>query len=172
MFRCFLHAQCSAQYAVRRAAGLVGGWPAFALEAVDTTVRTPDRHNRYPGCRHGVIPLKAETAALKGQASPKPLLASNPGSTPGRGPGYLPRAAIGDLRSLPTLRTSILLSTAKQPLGPGVPVPCPKMARPLTSVNTALIMAQQGKRVLLVDADLRRPSVHKAFGMPPANGTF
>lgn len=35
----------------------------------------------------------------------------------------------------------------------------------LTSVNSALSMAQLGYNVLLVDADLRRPAVHKLFGI-------
>lgn len=35
----------------------------------------------------------------------------------------------------------------------------------ITSVNSALSMAQLGYKVLLVDADLRRPSVHKVFGI-------
>src|SRR5205085_10232764 len=37
-----------------------------------------------------------------------------------------------------------------------------------TSVNYALALAQQGYRVLLIDGDLRRPSVHKIF--PKKNG--
>jgi capsular exopolysaccharide synthesis family protein len=40
----------------------------------------------------------------------------------------------------------------------------------MTSVNTAFVMAKQGKRVLLVDADLRRPSIHKVFGLRPEVG--
>lgn len=35
----------------------------------------------------------------------------------------------------------------------------------ITSVNSALSMAQLGYKVLLVDADLRRPSVHRVFGI-------
>ncbi|MDP8299334.1 MAG: AAA family ATPase [Candidatus Tantalella remota] len=35
----------------------------------------------------------------------------------------------------------------------------------ITSVNSALSMAQMGYQVLLIDADLRRPSVHKVFGI-------
>lgn len=40
----------------------------------------------------------------------------------------------------------------------------------MTTVNTAFVMAKQGKRVLLVDADLRRPGIHKAFGIEPEVG--
>lgn len=35
----------------------------------------------------------------------------------------------------------------------------------MTSINTAIVLAQQGKKVLLVDADLRRPNVHLSFGL-------
>ena len=31
--------------------------------------------------------------------------------------------------------------------------------------NLAIVFAQQGKRVLLVDADMRKPTVHYTFGM-------
>ncbi|MEM7800765.1 MAG: polysaccharide biosynthesis tyrosine autokinase, partial [Chloroflexota bacterium] len=35
-----------------------------------------------------------------------------------------------------------------------------------TAANLAVVMAQAGKRVLLVDADLRRPRLHKIFKVP------
>jgi tyrosine-protein kinase Etk/Wzc len=35
----------------------------------------------------------------------------------------------------------------------------------ITTVNSALSMAQLGYKVLLIDGDLRRPSVHKVFGI-------
>lgn len=41
----------------------------------------------------------------------------------------------------------------------------------LTAANLALTMAQEfQQRVLLVDADLRRPSIHELFGVPDAPG--
>jgi capsular exopolysaccharide synthesis family protein len=39
----------------------------------------------------------------------------------------------------------------------------PNEGKSFTSVNYALALAQQGHKVLLVDGDLRRPSVHKVF---------
>jgi succinoglycan biosynthesis transport protein ExoP len=39
----------------------------------------------------------------------------------------------------------------------------PNEGKSFTSVNYALSLAQQGHRVLLIDGDLRRPSIHKVF---------
>ncbi len=41
----------------------------------------------------------------------------------------------------------------------------PGEGKSVTSANLALVMAQAGRRVLLVDCDLRRPTVHKKFGI-------
>ena len=38
------------------------------------------------------------------------------------------------------------------------------------AANSAVVLAQQGKRVLLVDADLRKPTIHTCFGLPNARG--
>ena len=69
------------------------------------------------------------------------------------------------------LRTSILLSTAGSP--PQIIMVTSAVAqegKTTTSVNTAIMLAQQGRRVLLVDADLRRPSLHHFFGISPRRG--
>lgn len=39
----------------------------------------------------------------------------------------------------------------------------PEEGKTYTSLNTAVVLAQQGRRTLLIDADLRRPSLHKAL---------
>jgi len=38
------------------------------------------------------------------------------------------------------------------------------------TANLAIVMAQAGMRVVLIDADLRRPTVHKTFSRPNRNG--
>jgi len=42
----------------------------------------------------------------------------------------------------------------------------PNEGKTISAANTAVILAQQGKRVLLVDADLRKPGLHRCFGLP------
>lgn len=42
----------------------------------------------------------------------------------------------------------------------------PGEGKTLTSANFALAAAGQGRKTLLVDLDLRKPAVHKAFGLP------
>ena len=48
--------------------------------------------------------------------------------------------------------------------------PLPQEGKTTTSVNCAIVLAQRGSRVLLVDADLRRPGVHRAFALDRDGG--
>lgn len=154
--------------------GLVGGVAvAFALEAVDTTVRTPDQAQSLSGLPvMAVIPFKGDMGGAKAQGAGSRLLLTAKQSSTRAGAlvSYLePQSEISE--AYRTLRTSILLSSAGQP--PQVLVftsALPQDGKTMTSVNTAFVMAKQGKRVLLVDADLRRPSIHKVFGLRPEVG--
>jgi len=68
--------------------------------------------------------------------------------------------------SFRVLRTSILLSSSPQP--PQVLLVTsahPSEGKTFASVNLALALAQRGGRVLLVDGDLRKPTVLRALGM-------
>ncbi len=65
-----------------------------------------------------------------------------------------------------SLRTSLLLSTTGRP--PKYILftsATPGEGKTTLSTNTACILAQGGTRVLLIDADLRRPAVHPRFGL-------
>ena len=64
------------------------------------------------------------------------------------------------------LRTSLLLSTAGRP--PNVILltsATPSEGKTTISTNLACVLAQRDVRVLLIDADLRRPTVHHRLGL-------
>lgn len=48
--------------------------------------------------------------------------------------------------------------------------PCEGDGKTVTSVNLATAMALDGKRVILIDADLRRPSIHRMLELPHTPG--
>jgi len=69
------------------------------------------------------------------------------------------------------LRTALLLcGNGAPPKVLVVTSSLPAEGKTLTAVNCALVLAQQGAKVLLVDADLRQSTVHRAFGMPQDPG--
>ena len=69
------------------------------------------------------------------------------------------------------LRTSILLSTpGRAPKTLLVTSGAPQEGKTTTSVNIAISLAQLSARVLIVDADLRRPRVHSILKLQNTNG--
>jgi len=64
------------------------------------------------------------------------------------------------------LRTSILLSTAgRAPKTLLITSGQQSEGKTSVSINTAISLAQTGARVLIIDADMRRPMIHKTLGM-------
>ncbi|HVZ80645.1 MAG TPA: polysaccharide biosynthesis tyrosine autokinase [bacterium] len=65
-----------------------------------------------------------------------------------------------------TLRTNLTLAQADKPLKAfAVLSPGPEEGKSLVNANVAIALAQGGKKVLLVDTDLRKSSVRKVFGL-------
>jgi len=48
--------------------------------------------------------------------------------------------------------------------------PTPGVGKSFVSANLACVVAQAGQRVLLIDADMRRGFLHRAFGLEPTRG--
>ncbi len=70
-----------------------------------------------------------------------------------------------------TLRTNIEFASVDAPIRTLlVTSSVPGEGKTVTAANLAIVFAQAGRRVLLVDADLRKPGVHPLFDLPNAHG--
>jgi protein-tyrosine kinase len=66
-----------------------------------------------------------------------------------------------------TLRTNIQFSSVDNPIRSLlVTSSSPGEGKSTTTANLAVVLAQTGQRVIVVDTDLRRPVLHKVFGIP------
>ena len=63
------------------------------------------------------------------------------------------------------LRTNLLSANGKALWSVGITGSEPDSGSSTTAANLSLIMAETGKRVVLVDADLYKPSLHQLFGI-------
>jgi succinoglycan biosynthesis transport protein ExoP len=76
-------------------------------------------------------------------------------------PHHSPRLAVSE--AYRSLRTALLLSTAGELHIVALTSAEPGEGKTATTTNLGVVMAQLGRRVLLIDADLRRPRMHKVF---------
>jgi len=83
-------------------------------------------------------------------------------------PHTRPRLAISE--AYRSLRTALLLSTAEGLHTVAVTSSGAGEGKTVTASNLAVVMAQLGRKVLLVDADLRKPRLHRVFNVSNRTG--
>ncbi len=83
-------------------------------------------------------------------------------------PHHSPRLAVSE--AYRSLRTALLLSTAGELHIVALTSAEPGEGKTATTTNLGVVMAQLGRRVLLIDADLRRPRLHKVFRISNRTG--
>ena len=125
---------------------------AYLIEYLDDTLKSPEEINRL--LELPVIGFITEVE--KGKTLE----------------GYLtnqPRSGVAE--AFRSLRTDLEFSGVDQPLQT-IYITSSEMESGKTSiaVNLAIVIAQSGKRVILVDADMRRPSVHRLLGLTNQRG--
>ncbi len=137
---------------------IFGAMGIFVADAMDTTVKRKEditQHTNKPIL--AMLPkmdqgLLGNILQSPGESSADTITHTAPKSSFAEG--------------IKTLRTNLTFMAPDEP--PElilVTSPGPKQGKTLTTVNTGIAMAQSEQETLIIDTDIRRPRVHKTFGL-------
>lgn len=140
---------------------LVAVVAAVVSDLLDKTIRDPEQVSRTLRTEViGSLPLMKNRHAASTRAGLQPAAAME-----------REQDVTGFHESIRTLRNSILLgSFDRQYRSLLITSAAPGEGKTTTAANLATAHAEQGKRTLLIDGDLRRPSVHRNFNLPSVVG--
>ena len=158
--------------------GLLGGLGlAYLFESLDVTVKDSEDVKKYAGMPMlGIIPEFGEDGMKRGRGKAgkdeqveghekfRPELESMDLIV-----HFAPRSSFSEYYR--SIRTTLLLSAADTSLKSIVVTSAlPEEGKTATVSNLAVALAQMGKTVVMIDADLRKPRLHKIFRIKNLNG--
>jgi polysaccharide biosynthesis transport protein len=126
---------------------------AYLLDYLDDTVKTPQDVEGVSG-----LPTLAGIARMKSENGSYELITSKHPRSPISEAYRVLRTGI-QFSDVDKLHKTLLISS-----------PSPVEGKSITAANLAVVMAQAGHNVLLIDADLRRPVQHKIFSLNKNQG--
>lgn len=126
---------------------------ALLIEFLDDTVKTPD------DLKHAAqLTTLATIFRAAGDGEKRSLV-----------PVEEPLSQMAEAYRL--LRTNIRISSIDEPVRTLIVTsPSPREGKSTTAANLGVVVAQAGQSVILVDADLRRASLHRFFSLPSKDG--
>jgi polysaccharide biosynthesis transport protein len=125
---------------------------AFVAEGLDPSLRTTEHVDRYLG-----LPVLATVPEVGAGQNPADIVVSDPSSSFAESiRGLYLNLSLGNAEKTP----KVLLVTSAEP-GEG---------KTVAAVSLARLAARSGRRVILVDADFRRPAVARTMKLPSAAG--
>lgn len=133
---------------------------ALLLDARDKSLRTVDQAKQVLGFTPlGVIPIhKNPETSIAGEADYTPGMLQNAPRSPISAAYRMLQANLMFLSSDKEIKVVVITSSV------------PQEGKSTVSANLAASMAQSGRRVLLVDADLLRPTQHQIWELPNQSG--
>lgn len=145
---------------------------AFVSERWSTVVRTPEEVERLTGL--GLLAVVPRTRERSGSLDRARRPRAAPGSGDGGGasravaPAWEPGGEAAE--AYRTLRSSILLGWDESMRRLLITSPQPRDGKTTISLHLAWSLAQLGRRVLLIDADMRKPNCARQLGVETEKG--
>jgi succinoglycan biosynthesis transport protein ExoP len=141
---------------------------AFMRENLDESIVTTDQVEKI-----GLLPVLSYIPLIRAEDMQR----GKPPAEPAAGVNPLEQSLLISRPNAPAaeayraLRTAILLSSADEPLRVLLTTsPLGGDGKSTITYNLAVAFAQHGRRVLVLDADMRKPSAHTLFHTPKAPG--